>query len=136
MGIYLAVSVLLIVGVLGILLLNDTLKRLKHIDEAPYPGKEAIKQPFRAPFYLKLKQFEMIQDGTQEHLKDQENESKERTYMSNTVTKEQVQRILDNSKIEIRTVLSKCTVVAAQLENGFIIVESSACVDPVNYDEN
>lgn len=55
--------------------------------------------------------------------------------MANTVTKEQVQGILDNSKIEIQTVLKKCTVVAAQLPNGFIIVESSACVDPANYDE-
>ena len=55
MGIYLAIFVVLIVGALGLLLLNDTLKRLKHIDEAPYPEKEAIKQPFRAPFLPEIK---------------------------------------------------------------------------------
>lgn len=55
--------------------------------------------------------------------------------MINSVTKEQIKSILDNAKIEIRTVLGKCTVVAAQLANGFIIIESSACVDPANYDE-
>ena len=27
----------------------------------------------------------------------------------------------------------KCTIVAVQLANGFVIVESSACVDPKNY---
>lgn len=30
----------------------------------------------------------------------------------------------------------KCTVVVAQLPNGFILTESSACVDPANYDVN
>jgi hypothetical protein len=50
------------------------------------------------------------------------------------VTKEQVEAILNNSTIKIQTVLDKCTLVVCQLPNGFIIVESSACVDPANYD--
>lgn len=55
--------------------------------------------------------------------------------MSNIiVTKDQIDNILENSKVEIQTVLDKCTLVVCQLPNGFIIVESSACVDPENYD--
>jgi len=53
----------------------------------------------------------------------------------NTVTPAQINAILDDSVIDVQTVLGKCTVVTCQLPNGFIIVESSACVDPANYDE-
>lgn len=53
----------------------------------------------------------------------------------NTVTQEQINQIMEQSNIEIQTYLGKCTIVACQLPNGFIIVESSACVDPANYDE-
>lgn len=53
----------------------------------------------------------------------------------NTVTKEHIDNIINNSKVEVSTILGKCTVVACQLPSGFIIVESSACVDPANYDE-
>jgi hypothetical protein len=55
--------------------------------------------------------------------------------MNNTVTQEQVDGIFNASTFSIDTVLDKCTVVSVQLPNGFIIVESSACVDPVNYNE-
>lgn len=55
--------------------------------------------------------------------------------MSNTVTSQQIKDILKGSHVEVQTVLEKCTVVTCRLPNGFIIVESSACVDPVNYDE-
>lgn len=55
--------------------------------------------------------------------------------MSNTVTQEHIDQIINKSYIETQTILGKCTVVACQLPNGFIIVESSACVDPANYDE-
>jgi len=54
---------------------------------------------------------------------------------NNTVTPAQINAILDDSVVEVQTVLGKCTVVTCQLPNGFIIVESSACVDPANYDE-
>lgn len=53
----------------------------------------------------------------------------------NTVTQQQVMDIFVNSKFDVKTIFDKCTVVSCQLPNGFIIVESSACVDPVNYDE-
>ena len=52
-----------------------------------------------------------------------------------TVTQAMVDYILDNSDIDVATVFDKCTVVACKLPNGFIIVESSACVDPDNYNK-
>lgn len=51
----------------------------------------------------------------------------------NTVTEQQVDEILENAVISWDTKFDKCTVMYCQLENGFIIVESSACVDPENY---
>ena len=53
--------------------------------------------------------------------------------MNNTVTKEQIGSILNESQFDVKTIFGKCTVVTAKLPNGFVIVESSACVDPVNY---
>ena len=35
----------------------------------------------------------------------------------------------------ISNVFDKCTIVACQLPNGFVIVESSSCVDPDDYDK-
>ena len=43
---------------------------------------------------------------------------------------------MENSEFEIHTVFDKCTVVSCRLPNGFVIVESSACVSPENYDED
>lgn len=53
----------------------------------------------------------------------------------NSVTAEHVQYIMDNAEYEICTTFDKCTVVSCKLPNGFVIVESSACVDAENYDE-
>ena len=53
----------------------------------------------------------------------------------NVVTKEKIKSILDETIFETKKVYDKCTVVSAKLPNGFIITESSACVDPSNYDE-
>ena len=52
-----------------------------------------------------------------------------------TVTEEMIEEIIENSEFEIETVFDKCTVVTCKLPNGFVIVESSACVSPENYDE-
>jgi len=55
---------------------------------------------------------------------------------TNTVTKEQVQEIMDNSEFEeIHKVFGKQCIVVAKLSNGFTVVGESACVDPSNYDE-
>lgn len=53
----------------------------------------------------------------------------------NVVTKEKIKSILDETIFETKKVYDKCTVVSAKLPNGFIITESSACIDPSNYDE-
>lgn len=53
----------------------------------------------------------------------------------NTVTSQQIKDILDNARIEVETVMDKCTIVTCRLPNGFILVESNACIDPVNYNE-
>ena len=51
-----------------------------------------------------------------------------------TVSEERIAHLMETAKVEVKTIFDKCTVMAVQLENGFIIVESSACVDPANYD--
>lgn len=55
--------------------------------------------------------------------------------MNNTVTKEQINSILENATYIIHTILDKTTIVVAILPSGFTIVESSSCVDPANYNE-
>lgn len=57
--------------------------------------------------------------------------------MSNIkVTQLQIDALMAGTEFEIRTIYDKVTVVVAKLPNGFTIVESSACVDPANYDES
>ena len=53
----------------------------------------------------------------------------------NIVTKEKIDLIVSQTKFDVTTVFDKCTVVTAKLPNGFVITESSACVDPSNYDK-
>lgn len=52
----------------------------------------------------------------------------------NTVTKEQIDKIVARTDFRVQTVYGKTTIVTAKLPNGFVIVESSSCVDPANYD--
>ena len=54
----------------------------------------------------------------------------------NTITKKQIDEIVKASTFEVVTVFDKCTVVAMRLPNGFVLVESSACVDPENYNRD
>lgn len=54
--------------------------------------------------------------------------------MNNTVTQKQIDEIVKNSTFDVKTVFDKCTVVTMKLPNGFVLTESSACVDPKNYD--
>lgn len=53
--------------------------------------------------------------------------------MKNTVTKKQIDDIFNKATVTEYVAFNKCLVVTTQLENGFIIVESSACVDPANF---
>lgn len=66
------------------------------------------------------------------HFKKYEEPKKE----APTVTKEMIDSILDDSDVDVETIFGKCTIVTCKLPNGFVIVESSACVDPENYDES
>ena len=43
--------------------------------------------------------------------------------------------MINHSQINITKVFDKCTIVACKLPNGFVIVESSSCVDPADYNE-
>lgn len=52
-----------------------------------------------------------------------------------SVTKEDIDELLDNAVINCSSVFGKCTIVSVKLKNGFVITESSACVDPNNYNE-
>lgn len=55
--------------------------------------------------------------------------------MKNTVTKNMVDKIFSEAEKEIYTVFGKCTIVCVKLKNGFVLTESSACVDPENYSQ-
>lgn len=55
--------------------------------------------------------------------------------MSNIkITQEIIDRMMERAETKITTVFGKCTIVSMQFENGFVLVGSSACVDPANYD--
>lgn len=56
--------------------------------------------------------------------------------MSNIiVTQKEINDLINTAEIKTLTVFEKCTVVIVKLKNGFILTESSACVDPENYSE-
>lgn len=54
---------------------------------------------------------------------------------TNYVPKETIDALITQSEITVKTFFGKTTVVAMKLPNGFVLVESSSCVDPLNYDE-
>lgn len=51
-----------------------------------------------------------------------------------TVTQEYIDNLLDTADVKEMVVFDKCLICAYKLTNGFVIVESSACVDPKNFD--
>lgn len=55
--------------------------------------------------------------------------------MQNTITQADIDKLIANSQISVKSVFGKCTIVAVQLPDGFVLVESSASVDPMNYNE-
>lgn len=54
---------------------------------------------------------------------------------TNYVPKGTIDDLIARSEITVKTFFGKTTVVAMKLPNGFVLVESSSCVDPLNYDE-
>lgn len=53
---------------------------------------------------------------------------------NNRVPKSRIDYLLEMADYKVETVFGNCTVVHCKLENGFVITETSACVDPANYD--
>lgn len=53
----------------------------------------------------------------------------------NTVTNEQIEKIMSASEIHVATIGDKTTMVRVVLPNGFELIETSSCVAPSNYDE-
>ena len=51
-----------------------------------------------------------------------------------TVTQEYINELLDTAEVKEIVVFEKCLICAYKFTNGFVIVESSACVDPKNFD--
>ena len=54
---------------------------------------------------------------------------------NNRVTQAQIDKLMRTAEITTETKYDKMTIVTVKLENGFLMTESSACVDPGNYDE-
>jgi len=52
----------------------------------------------------------------------------------NTITQEHINKMFDESEKETWCVYGKSFVLAVKLPNGFVIIESSSCVDPANFD--
>lgn len=53
----------------------------------------------------------------------------------NTVTQEQVNKVLETAQVQTIKVLGKpVTLVGVRFPNGFVLIETSVCVDPNNYD--
>ena len=52
----------------------------------------------------------------------------------NTVTEERINHLMETAEYEATVAFDKCVVLMAKLENGFVLTESSACVDPANFD--
>lgn len=55
--------------------------------------------------------------------------------MKNTITQSDIDNLIGLSQVIATQVFGKCTIISVQLPNGFVMVESSACVDPMNYDK-
>lgn len=55
--------------------------------------------------------------------------------MKNTVTQAQIDELIECSEIKTMTVFNKATIMTCQLPNGFVLVETSSAIDPINYDQ-
>lgn len=56
--------------------------------------------------------------------------------MSNVrVYPEQINHLWENAEKHWDVIFGKCTVLTVKLGNGFVLTESSGCVDPENFDD-
>ncbi len=54
----------------------------------------------------------------------------------NFVDEAYIAKLMESAKFKAYTFFGHVTVLAAEFENGYVIVESTGCVDPKNYDLN
>lgn len=52
----------------------------------------------------------------------------------NKITQEMVDKVINESEVHDEKWWDNLTVVSVKLKNGWTITETSACVDPANYD--
>lgn len=55
--------------------------------------------------------------------------------MQKSVSEETINSLIENAKIDIRTIFDKVTQVTVKLKNGFVLTETSGAVSPENYDK-
>lgn len=55
--------------------------------------------------------------------------------MENKVKVSTIDKLIKNAEIDVTKQFGKVTVVTVKLENGFVITESSGCIDEANYNE-
>lgn len=72
-----------------------------------------------------------------EEIREEREESENIVHTTNapTIDEDRIDWLMEDAEIEVQTVFDKCTIVSCKLPNGFVIVESSACVSPENYNE-
>lgn len=54
---------------------------------------------------------------------------------ANSLTQNDIDRMIDASEVNVQTIGEKTTLVRVVMPTGFEMVEASACVDPANYSE-
>ena len=52
------------------------------------------------------------------------------------VNKEHIEKLIEDSDFNVAKMFDKTTVLSCKLPNGFVITESSSCVNPADYDED
>lgn len=52
------------------------------------------------------------------------------------IPEEKIVKIIEDSTVHIYDEFDNCTVVVMQLPNGYVLVESSGCIDPAEYDHD
>lgn len=52
------------------------------------------------------------------------------------ITHSEIDYMIEKAQIEIMELFGKCTIVAVQLANGFILTESITMIDPANYNKD
>ena len=77
-----------------------------------------------------VNEIEKLRKALVEHEVDMNDKEKK-----NTVTEAQINKMIDEASITCMTLDLKTTIVKVTLKNGWVMVESSSCVDPDNYDE-